>query len=253
LEAFLRSWGYLGVFVGILLTGLGFPMPEELPIVLGGALAGARQSVHWWIMLPVCIVGVVIGDTFLYGIGRFWGAKLVARPFVKRHILSPERLASITENFHKYGIRILLFARLTPGIRAPIFLTAGITRLPLSHFLLADGLYAIPGVSLLFVLGYFFTDSMVALVTGDLEKVKNVIILVVVVGVAAYFTYRFLRRPMVTGDPTEMPPLMEPVTHTFDTMTQTILPKPKPEETPAEHKGPSSAEHNVRSAAERNV
>ena len=226
METFLESWGYLGVFVGILLTGLGFPMPEELPVVLGGALAGGfaggNTTIYWWIMLPVCIVGVVIGDSFLYGIGRFWGAKLVDRPFVKKHLLTPEKLASITENFHKYGIKILLFARLTPGIRAPIFLTAGIVRLPLSRFLLADGIYAVPGVSLLFVLGYFFTNKMVQIVKGDLELVKNIIILVVVLGVAGYFTYRFLRRPMVTGSPTEVPKLVEPMSQTLDSVTTKI-------------------------------
>jgi len=229
LEAFLESWGYLGVFVGILLTGLGFPMPEELPVVLGGALAGgfagdARSiTIHWWIMLPVCIVGVVIGDSFLYWIGRLWGAKLVDRPFVQKHLLSPEKFASIAENFHKYGIKILLFARMTPGIRAPIFLTAGITRLPVSHFLLADGIYAIPGVSLLFALGYFFTDNMVQIVKGDLEMVKNIIILVVVLAVTGYFMYRFLRKPMVTGSPTDVPAIVEPMSHTLDSVTGKLL------------------------------
>ena len=231
METFLESWGYLGVFVGILLTGLGFPMPEELPIVLGGALAGGfagdnpggTGAIYWWIMLPVCIVGVVIGDSFLYGIGRFWGAKLVDRPFVKKHLLTPEKLASITENFHKYGIKILLFARLTPGIRAPIFLTAGITRLPLSHFLMADGIYAVPGVSLLFVLGYFFTGSMVKLVqSAQWQTVQHVVILMVVLGVAGYFTYRFLRRPMVTGSPGEMPKIVEPMSQTLDSVTAKI-------------------------------
>lgn len=229
MEAFLESWGYLGVFVGILLTGLGFPMPEELPVVLGGALAGGFAgegraiTIHWWIMLPVCIVGVVIGDSFLYWIGRLWGTKLVDRPFVQKHLLSPEKFASIAENFHKYGIRILLFARMTPGIRAPIFLTAGITRLPVSHFLLADGIYAIPGVSLLFALGYFFTDNMVQIVKGDLEMVKNIIILVVVLGVAGYFVYRFLRKPVVTGSPAEVPAIVEPMSHTLDSVTGKLL------------------------------
>jgi len=225
-ETFLQSWGYLGVFVGILLTGLGFPMPEELPVVLGGALAGGfaggNVTIYWWIMLPVCIVGVVIGDSFLYFIGRFWGAKLVERPFVKKHLLTPEKLASITENFHKYGIKILLFARLTPGIRAPIFLSAGITRLPLAHFLIADGIYAIPGVSLLFVLGYFFTDSMIYLIKHQVEMAKNIVILVVVLGVAGYFTYRFLRRPMVTGNPADMPKIVEPMSQTLDSVTDKI-------------------------------
>jgi membrane protein DedA with SNARE-associated domain len=240
-EAFLRDWGYLGVFVGILLTGLGFPMPEELPIVLGGALAGGQSAV-WWIMLPVCIVGVVIGDSFLYLIGRLWGARLVQSPFVMKRVLSPEQLVKIAENFRKYGIRILLFARLTPGIRAPIFLTAGITKLPISLFLLADGIYAIPGVSLHFVLGYFFTDSMVALVKGELEVVKNVIILIVIGAVTAYFTYLFLRKPVVTGSPGEMPPLAEPMSHTYESVANVLLPRHPPGEDQATESAAASAE-----------
>jgi membrane protein DedA with SNARE-associated domain len=71
-EEFLRSWGYLGIFLGIILTGTGFPMPEELPIVVGGALAGSGNALVW-LMLPVCIAGVVVGDGALYLIGRFGG------------------------------------------------------------------------------------------------------------------------------------------------------------------------------------
>src|SRR5262249_42723503 len=156
MEEFLRSWGYLGVFLGILATGVGFPMPEELPVVIGGLLVGTGQA-YWWIMLPVCIVGVIIGDSFLYLIGRFWGAKLLERPFFRKRLLPPERVEKISHNFKEYGIKILLFARLTPGIRAPIFLFAGISRLPLTRFILADGIYAIPGVTFLWFLGYMFT------------------------------------------------------------------------------------------------
>ena len=41
-----------------------------------------------------------------------------------------------------------------PGIRTPVFLSAGIVRLPFRKFLLADVLYAIPGVNLIFWLAY---------------------------------------------------------------------------------------------------
>jgi membrane protein DedA with SNARE-associated domain len=210
-EEFFKSWSYLGIFLGIVSTGLGFPMPEELPVVIGGALAG-KDLCYWWLMLPVCIVAVIVGDGFLYGIGRLWGPRLVEYGWVKKRLLPPERLARIERNFHDYGIKILLFARLTPGVRAPIFLTAGITRVPLAKFLLADGIYAIPGVSLLFFLGYWFTDNMVKLVEQDAEKVKYIIILLVILAVAGYFAYRYFRRPVVTGDPEEMPPLVEQVT-----------------------------------------
>src|SRR4029077_18070333 len=153
-------------------------MPEELPVVLGGALV-AKKLAYWWAMLPTCIVGVIIGDSFVYLIGRFWGARLIESPYIRKHLLTPERLQKISSNFHDYGIRILLFARLTPGIRAPIFLTAGITKLPLIRFVLADGIYAVPGVTILFGLGYAFTDQIVELIENEAGKVKSIIILVV--------------------------------------------------------------------------
>src|SRR5438128_2729835 len=109
METFIDDWGHLGVFLGILATGLGLPMPDELPIVLGGAMAHSGR-VYTWSMLPVCILGVIVGDSCLYLIGRFWGARLVQLPFIRRRLLTPERLASITANFQKYGVKILLFA-----------------------------------------------------------------------------------------------------------------------------------------------
>ncbi len=215
MQEFIDSWGHLGVFLAIIASGLGFPMPEELPIVLGGAMANS-DKVAIWTMLPVCIIGVIIGDMFLYLIGRFWGAKLVQLPFFRKRLLPPERLASISANFQKYGVKILLFARLTPGIRAGIFLTAGITKLPLTHFLIADGIYAIPGVSLLFFLGYWFTDSILDLIDKEAKYVKPIIVLAAMAGIAVYFAYRFWRKPVVTGNPQEMPPIVGPVTERLE-------------------------------------
>ncbi|MBM3996829.1 MAG: DedA family protein [Planctomycetes bacterium] len=223
MQEFIQSWGYLGVFLGILATGLGFPMPEELPIVVGGVLA-TNDEVRVWIMLPVCIVGVIIGDSFLYLIGRFWGANLLEMQFVRDYLLSQEKLESITENFKTYGIRILLFARLTPGIRAPIFLTAGITKLPLSQFILADGIYAIPGVSLLFFLGYWFTDSIIDLV-NDTAMVKPIIVIVVLACIILYFAYHFWQQPVVEGSPTEMPPIVGEVTETLEEVADSVADK----------------------------
>jgi membrane protein DedA with SNARE-associated domain len=241
MQDFIESWGYLGVFVGILATGLGFPMPEELPIVLGGAMANS-DKVRMWIMLPVCVVGVIIGDSFLYLIGRFWGLKLVQLPFFRRKLLTPERLASISANFQHYGVKILLFARLTPGIRAGIFLTAGITKLPITHFLLADAIYAIPGVSVLFFLGYWFTDSIIELIEAESRFVKPIIVLVVLAGVGLYLVYRFWRKPMVTGNPTEMPPIVGPVTERLDQVAESMADKvlhrgPHPDAAPPANPG----------------
>jgi len=219
---FLQSWGYLGVFLGIIVTGVPLvPMPEELPVVLGGALAGSGAA-SLWIMLPLCIFAVVMGDGLLYTIGRFWGRHLLKYRWVNKHLLPPERLRGIEDNFHKHGIKLLLFARLTPGVRSPIFLTAGLTRMSPLRFFLADAIYAIPGVTLLFFLGYWFSGSMVSLINNEVAQVKNIIILVVILGVGGYFLYRFLRRPIVTGDPKDIPPLAGQITHTITQLTFSV-------------------------------
>jgi membrane protein DedA with SNARE-associated domain len=233
-------------------------MPEELPVVIGGALAGGTGAlaagsvrIHWYFMLPVCIAGVIIGDFFLYGIGRLWGPRLLRYQWVKTRLLPPERLQKIEQNFKQYGVRILLFARLTPGIRAPIFFTAGLTRLSVAQFLFADGIYAIPGVSLLFFLGYWFAEGMVNLIKNDVETVKHIVIIAVIGAVALYVLYRFLRRPVITGNPKEMPKVvrrveqsLEKAAHKLEEVTtKIILPHKtqRKEEQPATDGQPSAA------------
>jgi membrane protein DedA with SNARE-associated domain len=246
------SWNeataYLGVFAALVAAGLGFPIPEEIPIVAGGVLAGqadhepfprreevigllacdpqaglpgavpwgaldqmqsarSQLRVRWWVMLPICILGVVLSDGLLYGIGRLFGARLLRSRWFAR-MLGPQKREKIQRNFHQYGVKILLFARLMPGIRAPIFITAGLMHLPLRRFLLADGIYAIPGVSLLFFLSYWFTTSFQDLVMWAevrVVRVGRLITLLLIAGVVVYLIYNFFRYPSPTGDPEELP------------------------------------------------
>jgi membrane protein DedA with SNARE-associated domain len=246
------SWeeltAYAGVFAALVAAGLGFPIPEEVPIVAGGVLAGQADHeplprrgevvallacdpqagwpgavpwaalhqcqpeppgfrVRWWVMLPVCILGVVLSDGLLYGAGRLFGSRLLRRRWFAR-LLPPAKREKIEHNFHFYGVKILLFARLLPGIRAPIFITAGMMRLPLKRFLLADGIYAIPGVSLLFFLSYWFTTSFQEVVMWAGERVYRfgrLLTLVLIASVVVYLIYNYLRQGSPTGDPEELP------------------------------------------------
>jgi membrane protein DedA with SNARE-associated domain len=247
-------WIYLGSFCLLIAAGLGFPIPEEVPIVVSGAMVGhAREDptaydavcqvmdafaltppeafpwvglvvssevevpqptpqvrLLWEIMLPVLILGVVISDGLLYGMGRFWGPRLLRTPWMKR-LLSPQRYQRIEENFHKYGVLVLLFARFLPTIRSPIFIIAGILRVPFKRFVLADGLYAIPGVSLLFFLAYWFGDAFRDLVMAferRVDSAKPILILLALVAVTAYLIYHFFRHPVATGDPREELPVI---------------------------------------------
>lgn len=203
------EYGYLGVFLALLASGLGFPIPEEIPVVVAGAMVGHEDTtLKWYVMLPVVMAGVVIGDGFLYAIGRVWGTWLLSRPWVQRRLLTPEKRAEIEKNFHDRGIAVLLGARLLPGIRTPIFLMAGVLRVPFARFLLADGLYAIPGVNLLFWLAYLLTDQMIQVV-NKLEEYRPLVMVSILSAVAgALFQKYVLTRQVSTGEPPHVPPVI---------------------------------------------
>jgi membrane protein YqaA with SNARE-associated domain len=119
-------------------------------------------------------------------------------------LLPRARRERTEENFHRYGVSILVFGRLVPGIRSPLFLTAGTMRLPLPRFLLADGIGAVVGNSLFFFLGYWMGDSFKSLV-GEAEKLKPILIVTGIGLLAAFLLWHFLRHPVSTGDPKEVP------------------------------------------------
>src|SRR4051812_30970850 len=155
------EYGYIGCFVALIASATVVPLPEELPVITAGILVGHSDTEYandrdnpnrlkWYIMLPVLMAGVVIGDGVLYAIGRLWGRKLLEFGWVQRNVVTPEKRAQIEKNFHERGIMILLGARLLPGIRGPIFVMAGVLRVPLGRFMLADAIYAIPLVNILF-------------------------------------------------------------------------------------------------------
>jgi len=207
-------WKYFGVFSALVAAGFGAPIPEEIPIATGGVLVGRDwnnpDGLKWYVMLPLCILGIVLCDTILYWAGRKWGRWLIRRKWVQRRLLSPERFQTIEKNFHDYGIRILLIARIMPGIRTPVFLSAGIVRLPFRKFLLADALYAIPGVNLIFWLAYWLTDAFLNLL-HRVESYRELAVVAILSFVAGFITATFVRRPVATGSPEELPVIGKPV------------------------------------------
>jgi membrane protein DedA with SNARE-associated domain len=201
-------------FTMFVTAGLGAPFPEEILIVGAGVwtAAHAEYGLFRWLMLPVCVVGVIIADCLLYGIGRAFGPALLKRRWMQR-MIPPDKLQRIETNYDQYGVGILLFGRLVPGIRAPLFVTAGIMRLSIPRFLMSDGIGAVLGNSLLYFLAFWFGDSVLEAVKLAETKVyhfRPFIIMGGVILVSAYLLYRFLRRPVPEGDLKKEVPIIGP-------------------------------------------
>src|SRR5262249_31586794 len=148
-----------------------------------------------------------------------------------------EKRERTRQNFYRYGVSILIFGRLVPGIRTTLFLTAGMMRLSVPRFLVADGLGAIPGNSLIFFLAYWFGrqfQELLERLENEVNAARPLIVLVLLVAVSGYLLYLFLRRPIPTGDPKELPLIGQQVAAHLPT-------KPDAEPAPKEAEAPTAS------------
>ena len=148
------EYGYVAVFMMLLVCGFGVPIPEDVTLLTGGVIAGlGYANVHY--MFIVGMIGVLVGDGLIFFLGRQYGAKVFGWP-VFRLILTPSRFEKSQGVFQKYGRRVMFVARFLPGLRTPVFFTAGMShRVSYGNWLLMDGLAALVSVPIWVYLGYF--------------------------------------------------------------------------------------------------
>ncbi len=204
-------WPFVAAFAVLVGGGVGLPpIPEELPVAGAGIWVANSTDLSplRWLILPVCIAGILLSDLILYGLGRWWGTRLLSWGFIAR-LLTPEKRAQIEGNFHRYGLRILLLVRWLPGIRSPMFITAGLMRLPVARFVVADAIAASVGHTVIFFLAYWFGDQFKDLLQRAEDqvgsRVKPIAILAGILAVVGYLLLHLLRRPVTTADPKELP------------------------------------------------
>lgn len=158
LEAFFTQYGYIAVFSVLVACGFGVPIPEDITLVTGGVISGlGYANVH--IMCFVGMAGVLVGDGLMFAAGRYFGPRILQFKPIAR-IMTPQRYTQVQEKFDRYGNRVLFVARFLPGLRTPIYITAGISRkVSYLRFLIMDGLAAGISVPVWIYLGHYGAEN----------------------------------------------------------------------------------------------
>jgi membrane protein DedA with SNARE-associated domain len=148
------DYGYIAVFVMLLICGFGVPVPEDVTLVTGGVIAGLGYA-NPHVMFAVGMAGVMIGDGIMFTLGRLYGDRITRAPGFRR-VLTPERFERAQGAFEKYGRWVMFVARFLPGLRTPVFFTAGMTRrVSFGTWFFMDGFAALISVPVWVYLGYF--------------------------------------------------------------------------------------------------
>ncbi len=155
-SAYIEQFQYFAIALILFVAGLGVPIPEDIPLIYGGVMAG-KGSLNVYIHFVVSMIFIIIGDVSLY----FFGKRLSNSAQTKsddsrlRKILTPERQATVDGMFQKYGSWAVFFGRFIAGVRGAVFLSAGMAHFPLWKFILFDFIAALISVPVWIALGYW--------------------------------------------------------------------------------------------------
>jgi membrane protein DedA with SNARE-associated domain len=122
---------------------------SEDAAVLSAAVMVASGMMSWELGFAACFFGIWLGDLWLYGMARAFGA-----PFAARFEVAPAMMRSQAW-FEKRGALVLVVSRFVPGLRLPSYLAAGTMRFPVKLFTLVTGVVAAVWVAAIFVGGRF--------------------------------------------------------------------------------------------------
>lgn len=187
---------YVGIFSILLACGFGLPVPEDITLFAAGLLAYYGLT-GFGLTILISLLGVLIGDSTIFFLGARYGRKLTKKWFFHR-LLPDERLDAVREKFHQRGLKLLFAARFMPGLRAPIYFSAGTLHVPFRKFILLDGAAALISVPLIVGSVYFFGDQLDQVIR-IIKSVEHGIFMAIAAAILMilgkwYITHRKLRQ-----------------------------------------------------------
>ena len=157
------DYGYVAIFVLMVLESACIPIPSEVTMLFGGALAspGFAAPGHELDLVIVALIGTLgnlVGSWLAYGIGAAGGRPLVDR-FGRYLLILPHEVDRAHEWFERRGELTVFVSRLLPVIRTFISLPAGVARMPFWRFTIYTVLGCLPWTFALAWLGYLLGEN----------------------------------------------------------------------------------------------
>ncbi len=194
----LATYGYLAVFVFMLLESACIPLPSEVTMLLGGAIAaGAVPGSHLSLagVIALGTIGNVVGSYLAWAVGRYAGPPAIRR-WGRRIWLREADLERAERWFARHGAASVFFGRLLPVIRTFISLPAGAAQMPPGRFGLLTAAGCLPWTAALAIAGYELGGNWRGVADGfkgPTYAIAGIAVLLLAVGYV-----RHLRRARIT-------------------------------------------------------
>lgn len=127
-----NHYGYVVLFVSLLLELIAFPLPGE-PLMTYCGYIIYTNKMSWSISIIVASVGTITGITISYFIGKVLGTSFFEKHGHYIH-LDKKRIDKTSKWFQEYGNKLLLMAYFIPGIRHITGYFSGMTKISYKKF-----------------------------------------------------------------------------------------------------------------------
>ena len=155
---------YIAYFVigfAMFLENLIPPIPSEIIMPLGGYFV-YQGDLNFYILIFSGLIGTVVGALPWYFLGKLLNEKKLSNFIDKKGKfigISAKELDKSKLWFDKYGVSLVFWGRLIPGIRTLISVPAGVELMPINKFLLWTSLGSLIWVIFLTSAGYLFGEN----------------------------------------------------------------------------------------------
>jgi membrane protein DedA with SNARE-associated domain len=194
LSELLQHWGYVGIFVVVVLGNVGLPVPEETVLAVAGYLVHEGK-----LRLPLTLVVGVLSATIGDNVG-YWAGRRMGRPAIERYGhrigITQARMDTIARFVDRYGAFGVFGARFLPGIRVLAGPLAGASGLPAGSFVVANLLGALCYVPYAVGLGYALAYGLgpwLDRAEHVLGKVEHVAVAVIIASACLVVLWRAVR------------------------------------------------------------
>ena len=185
---------YFVICFAMFLENIIPPIPSEIIMPLGGYFV-YQGNLNFYILVIFGLIGTVLGALPWYYLGRFLNENKLAS-FVdskgKFIGISSRDLNKSKLWFDKYGVSLVFWGRLIPGIRTLISVPAGIELMPLKKFLVWTSLGSLIWVVLLTFLGYILGENY-KIIESYIDNFK-VFIKPIFIIISALLIFKYLKK-----------------------------------------------------------
>ena len=197
-----NQWiGYGSILLAMFLENLIPPIPSELIMPLGGFYV-AQGQLDFLPVVLAGLIGTVIGALPWYGIGKLVNEERLEKWLENNGrwiVINPQDLARSRKWFNMYGVSLVFWGRLVPGIRTLISVPAGVELMPITPFLIWTTAGSLIWTLFLTITGFYLGDNYANIETwiSPFSSILKIIIISCISIALVTLIYKTLRKLII--------------------------------------------------------